>query len=66
MCIKIYMGHDEEMGKVMKVFEDYGVFSLIESQELRTIKGDALGELVKCKLSKPFSKPKFLEKLDIS
>jgi hypothetical protein len=34
----------KKKGKVVKVFEDYEVFILFESWELRTIKGDALGE----------------------
>jgi hypothetical protein len=38
----------KKKGKVMKIFEDYGLFILFVSYELRTIKGHALGELVKC------------------
>jgi hypothetical protein len=38
--------------KVMKIFEDYGDYILFASYELRTIKGDASSELVKCKSSK--------------
>jgi hypothetical protein len=50
----------------MKIPLDYGVFILFELYELCTIKRDALGELVKCKSSKTFSKPIFPEKPDIS
>jgi hypothetical protein len=39
--------------KVVKTFEDYGAFILFVSYEFHTIKGNALGELVKCKSSKP-------------
>jgi hypothetical protein len=53
-------------GEVTKIFDDYGVFILFESQELHTIKGDALGESVKCKSSKSIHKLKVPEKLDIS
>jgi hypothetical protein len=56
----------KKKGKVIKIFGDYGVFILFQSSELRTIKGDALGELVKCKSTKTSSKPKLPEKLDIS
>jgi hypothetical protein len=53
-------------GKIAKIFEDYKVFILFMSYELRTIKGDTLGELVKCKTLKYILKPKFPEKPDIS
>jgi hypothetical protein len=56
----------KKKGKDVKIFEDYEVFILFEPQELRIIKGDALGELVKCKSSKSISKPKISEKSDIS
>jgi hypothetical protein len=56
----------KKKGKVTKFFEDYGVFILIESYELRTITGDALGELVKCKSPKTISKLKFPVQPDIS
>jgi hypothetical protein len=46
----------KKKGKVMKSFENYGVFILFESYELCTIKWDALGESVKCKSSKSISK----------
>jgi hypothetical protein len=52
--------------KVMKIFKDYGVFILFVSQELHTIKGGVLGQLMKCKSSKPISKPKFPGIPDIS
>jgi hypothetical protein len=48
----------------MKIFEDYGVFILFELDDLRTIKGGALGESVKCKSSKSIHKVP--EKSDIS
>jgi hypothetical protein len=53
-------------GKVMKIFEDYEVFILFDSYELCSIEGDALGESVKCKLSKSIHKPKVPEKPGIS
>jgi hypothetical protein len=56
----------KKKGKAMKIFEDYGVFILLVSSELCTIKGDALGELVKCKSPKRISKQKFLGILDIT
>jgi hypothetical protein len=40
------MDYDEKREDV-KIFKDYGVFILYESYKIRTIKGDALGELVK-------------------
>jgi hypothetical protein len=59
------MAYDEEKWK-SRDFEDYGVFILFESYEFHTIKGDALGELVKSKSSKSIHKPNVSEKLDIS
>jgi hypothetical protein len=56
----------KKRGKVMKIFKDYEVFILFVFYELRTIKGDALSELVKCYLLKSISKLKFPEKSDIS
>jgi hypothetical protein len=56
----------KKKGKVVKIFKDYGEFILFESNELRTIKGYALGESVKCKSSKSTSKLKIPEKSDIS
>jgi hypothetical protein len=59
------MAYDKEKGEVLKIFEDYGVLILFESYELCTIKGEALGESVKCKSSKSIHKPKVPEKPDI-
>jgi hypothetical protein len=47
--------------KVTKIFEDMGVLILFVSKELRTIKGDTLGELVKCKSSKNIFQTNFSE-----
>jgi hypothetical protein len=33
----------KKKGKIVKIFEDYRVFILFESYELRILKGDALG-----------------------
>jgi hypothetical protein len=57
---------EEKKGKVMKIFENYAVFTLFESYEFCTIKRDALRESMKCKSLKSISKPKILEKSDIS
>jgi hypothetical protein len=63
--IKIYMPYDEEKGKSHEDLWGLKSFYFIKSYELCTIKGDALGVLVKCKKSKSIHKPKFPEKLGI-
>jgi hypothetical protein len=44
----------KKKGKVTKILKDYGDYTLFVSYELRTIKGDASSELVKCKPSKTY------------
>jgi hypothetical protein len=56
----------KKKGKIMNIYEDYGVFILFVSYELHTIKGDALVELVNCKSLKSIHKQKFPEKPNIS
>jgi hypothetical protein len=50
------MCNNEEKGKSYEDFIEFYV--LLESYEYRTIKGDTLGELVKCKTSKSTIPPK--------
>jgi hypothetical protein len=52
--------------KVVKIFEIYRVLILFVSLELSTIKGDTLGELVKCKSLKNSFQTNLPEKLNIS
>jgi hypothetical protein len=47
--INFYMGYNEKREKSRRFLIIEDCIFLFESYELRTIKGDALGELVKCK-----------------
>jgi hypothetical protein len=56
----------KKKGKFTKILEYYEAFILFVSYKLRTIKRDALGELVKCKSMKNSFEPNSLENPDIS
>jgi hypothetical protein len=60
------MAYNEEKGKRHEDPLGLGSFILFVSYELCTIKGDALGELVKCKSSKNSFESNSLENSDIS
>jgi hypothetical protein len=50
--INFYMGINDEKEKIREDYVKLRFYILFEFYELRTIKGDTLGELVKCKTSK--------------
>jgi hypothetical protein len=60
------MAYDEKKGKVMKIFEDYGVLIFICVLRAPYYQGDALSELVKCKSSKNIFQTNFPKNPDIS
>jgi hypothetical protein len=59
------MPYDKEKGKSHEDLWELKSFILFKSYELRTIKGDALDELVKCKISKSILLPKSPVRPDI-
>jgi hypothetical protein len=52
----------KKKGKAVKIFEYSGDFNFLVSYELRTIEGNALDELVKCKSSKTYFQSNLPEK----
>jgi hypothetical protein len=66
-CIKIYMAFDEEkrekLRRYLRIMEFARFICVLGAPYYR---GDAFGELVKCKSLKSINKPKFPEKSDIS